>query len=174
MPRPKAKTHYLKPGQRVTMCGRPNTGNFPVTLHGEVTCRKCCEAMRLAYRVRHGRMSARPLGRALGKARELGMAYGGQQIPKDRDPYLHLASIMQNMPDFVADKEREFTATGRYRKDYSPPIHQIPMRDYIRQLHAAGQWERDHYEKLRAEGWQWDERGFWWHFWKPGTIIYPG
>lgn len=120
-------------------------------------------------------------GRAVGKAPELGMGYGGQQPPKEGPS---LKDIMEKMGGFIPaeswgggyPKEGERILFGiDYAKEGTRPITFYSLRDYLPQLHAAAVAEGSYMTALRNEGWQWDSsRGLWWHFWRPSTVIMPG
>lgn len=56
------------------------------------------------------------------------------------------------------------------RRPFERPVA-VPARDYFKQLHAAGIWERDHFKALERDGWQLHPAGFYWHFWRPGVTI---
>lgn len=150
-------------------------------------------------------------GRHAGKARELGMGYGGQQAPKDQDIYKEMADVifgsptgrlkssepeMQNLRPELSEKEKKLrdalkdvmetapewkSLRGFWGADYSKEgtrdrtAYTVKWSDYARQAGAAVEWERQYNQGLKEAGWQWDaSRLCWWHFWQPGTVIYPG
>jgi len=53
------------------------------------------------------------------------------------------------------------------------PKVSIRTENYLAQLHAAGQMERDYYQQLKDNGWVWDGLQYT-HPDAPGVSIMPG
>lgn len=120
--------------------------------------------------------------------------YKGVENPEDEtpvDPYKKLAeqiygtatgrtpsqpNIQHNVPK--TEMGRKLRKVAELAMGYGKPPKPEPIRfsarDYFKQLHQAGIWERDHYAALERDGWQWHPAGFYWHFWHPGKTIWPG